>query len=1252
MLKMFMGSRGAARVGVESINVQFRVRYDRSSEEETVSILGNIPQLGENAVDKAIPMDYDAESGLWTFSCQIEKGTKFHYRYVVRNTSNGSEFSESGIYRGLTLGIEELSKFPKELRIEDKWQRYEKSQKVLPEESNNTCTIVTQSQVGPGDAQVDELFANRSEANAESSFFNSMLKEKVDSMTEELQNQNTRLTKEVQEMREKIKSFKSVEEECLRVKLENAQMQADAAEQEKKDQKKIKELEASKADLEKRLNDAENELQATRENVHQVSTQSRIAKAREESAVSNSETELAKVRAEVFVKDSTISSLENQLEDLRERNVDLEKENHRHLADVWKSRDAVQQIKKQLQEAETKLSGCNHELHHRNSQYRRLELDLQRQSEAAKRQENSLREEIQKNKDALNKANAQLQERDDTISTLREEIRQLKTDIKTQDRRTTLSRFSLGTSLREAQLDDNENEAESSEDLLLKVAGKDLGGGRCLPDAEKLQELLDADARAEQNSLALEESKKELESSKKALEEMKEKVSSLEDELQSWKDKYAKIQLENRQLFNQVLELKGNIRVFARVRPMLSKEQTEDEECPSIIAPESDSVVVHEKQTHHDGSSEERKTYRFDRVFGSQSTQEEVYDEVQGLVRSVVDGYTVCIFAYGQTGSGKTYTMQGTETEPGINSRALKDLFTLIENRSDVNSFEVSASMLEIYNESIYDLLAGSRPTEGNNSLTLRQHPKRGAYVEGLSSQKVEKLDDIEQVMETARKHRSVTTTSMNDVSSRSHMIMQVHVKGHNAVTGKTTHSTMYLVDLAGSERLKRSEADGKALKEAQHINKSLSALGNVMSSLQSHSSHIPYRDSKLTHLLMNALGGPNKALMVVQLSPTAESVQESVCSLNFASRTAKVELGRAVNGNELNSVSTSKLSKEVQTLRQKLSEAAEKEREARVSEKSAREKYEAQRAGIERERAAWSSERARLECEVQDLRHKLGKPGGDSSQASSGLGEQGQPKRSKTDHAPPRTPQTTSAKSSSSRFATCPSSSKRTRAAVSQYSQYNLRTPRSVKRKDEASTALKTSDVGNRPGRTATPRDKVTSTSRQPNPKRPPSSHGPSRRGDTSTLVKETAAMSSRKAAVKSSRTKEDSSRTKRMRTENEASTTASAQHDADQEAKTATVSNEEGKEATVNTTKRSESFAGDSDEGGDENHGPEDIKLITIEDGTSAKRYLTYDESRMQYQSPSTGKWRPGNQGRLPASPVEDQQEGAESSVPVDQL
>jgi chromosome segregation ATPase len=173
------------------------------------------------------------------------------------------------------------------------WQRYEKSQKVLSEESNNTCTIVTQSKVGPGDPQVDELFANRSEANAESSFFNSMLKEKVDSMTEELQNQNTRLTKEVQEMREKIKSFKSVEEECLRVKLENAQMQADAAEQEKKDQKKIKELEESKADLEKRLNEAEKELQATRENVHQVSTQSRIAKAREESAVSNSETELA-----------------------------------------------------------------------------------------------------------------------------------------------------------------------------------------------------------------------------------------------------------------------------------------------------------------------------------------------------------------------------------------------------------------------------------------------------------------------------------------------------------------------------------------------------------------------------------------------------------------------------------------------------------------------------------------------------------------------------------------------------------------------------------------------------------------------------------------------------------------------------------------------------------------------------------------------------------------------------------------------
>lgn len=905
----------------------------------------------------------------------------------------------------------------------------------------------------------------------------------------------------------------------------------------------------------------------------------------------------------MFVKESTISSLENQLEDIRERNVDLEKQNHRNLADAWKAKDSVQQMRKQLQEVESKLSGCNHELHHKNSQLRRVELDLQKQSESAKRQESVLKEEIKRWKEEASKVEKRVEERDQTIVSLKDEIHQLKGDMKKQDRRTTLSRFSLGTSLREAQIDDEECAAvdESSEDLLLKVAGKDLGGGRCLPDAEKLKELLDADSRAERNALALKESREEVHALKNSLEEIKNRYEALEQEVENWKDKYANIQVENRQLFNQVLELKGNIRVFARVRPLLEKEQFDDEEnVPSIVAPESDTVVVHEKMNHHDGAAEERKTFRFDRVFGSQSTQEEVYEEVQNLVRSVVDGYTVCIFAYGQTGSGKTYTMQGTESQPGINSRALNDLFGLIESRSDVNTFEVSTSMLEIYNESIYDLLAGSRPEGNGKSLALRQHPKHGAYVEGLTSQKVEKVEDIEVVMETARKHRSVSSTSMNDVSSRSHMIMQVHIKSHNSVTGKTNNSTMYLVDLAGSERLKRSEADGKALKEAQHINKSLSALGNVMSSLQTHSSHIPFRESKLTHLLMNALGGPNKALLVVQLSPIVSSVQESVCSLNFASRTAKVELGKAANGAELNSVFTSKLSKEVQALRQKLNEVMEKEREARVSEKSAREKYNAQRAGIERERTSWSDERARLECEVQELRAKLQKL------QNSEYIEKNDTQFRVGQSLPPKTPQTnvTKGSTSTSKFATCCSTSKKMNRAVSQYSQYNLRTPRSTKKPD---SVLQPIDAGNKSApRSRNTRPTVTSTSRQPNAKRPPSS----RPEGSSTLMKETAAMSHRKAAVNAQRTNEKPSGKKRVKRSSSNDNTGN-----------------DDRKAIVddNTSKpedRNASLGGSTDD--DENAGPDDVKLINIEDTTSTKRYLTYDESRMQYQSPSSGKWR----------------------------
>lgn len=190
-------------------------------------------------------------------------------------------------------GIEELSKFPKELKIKDQWQQYDKAQKVLHPETENTCTIVTQSQVGAGNPEVDVMFANRSETNADSSLFNTMVKEKVDSMTEELQSQNTRLTKEVQEMREKLQNYKSMEQECLRVKLENAQLQADAAEQEKKYEKQIADLQDARSDLARRLERAQKELRETTDNANQVSAQSRIAKAREESAVSTSETELA-----------------------------------------------------------------------------------------------------------------------------------------------------------------------------------------------------------------------------------------------------------------------------------------------------------------------------------------------------------------------------------------------------------------------------------------------------------------------------------------------------------------------------------------------------------------------------------------------------------------------------------------------------------------------------------------------------------------------------------------------------------------------------------------------------------------------------------------------------------------------------------------------------------------------------------------------------------------------------------------------
>ncbi|PNT75807.1 hypothetical protein BRADI_1g38040v3 [Brachypodium distachyon] len=350
-------------------------------------------------------------------------------------------------------------------------------------------------------------------------------------------------------------------------------------------------------------------------------------------------------------------------------------------------------------------------------------------------------------------------------------------------------------------------------------------------------------------------------------------------------EKYHATLEENRKLFNEVQELKGNIRVYCRIRPFLPREARKSSTI-EFIGDNGELSLANPAKVGKEGS----KLFKFNKVLGPIASQDEVFKDIQPLIRSVLDGYNVCIFAYGQTGSGKTYTMTGpeyaTEKELGVNFRALNDLFIISHNRRDTIMYEVNVQMIEIYNEQIHDLL-------GSNGI-LNASKLHGLAVPDATMRPVNSTADVIELMRTGLENRAVGATALNERSSRSHSVVTVHIQGVDLKSGATLHGALHLVDLAGSERVDRSAVTGDRLKEAQHINKSLSALGDVIFSLSQKTAHIPYRNSKLTQVLQSSLGGHAKTLMFVQINPEVSSFSETLSTLRFAERVSGVELGAA----------------------------------------------------------------------------------------------------------------------------------------------------------------------------------------------------------------------------------------------------------------------------------------------------------------------------------------------------------------------
>merc|ERR1711937_141588 len=345
-------------------------------------------------------------------------------------------------------------------------------------------------------------------------------------------------------------------------------------------------------------------------------------------------------------------------------------------------------------------------------------------------------------------------------------------------------------------------------------------------------------------------------------------------------------------MHNLIQELRGNVRVFARVRPFLPGDGVDDD-AVSCVVPKSETSL----KLMMDENGEKEYKFSYDRVFPPSAGQEAVFTEVSEFVQSALDGYNVCLFSYGQTGSGKTHTMQGSGNGPmrGIIPRAIEQVGDYkAQLEKDGWQYEMQVSFLEIYNETIRDLLRDDADSELKHEVKVNADGRR--YVSDITMTSLEPKDEeaVEAVMSQAAKHRSVAQTDMNAVSSRSHSVFTLHLTALNPKNRQALRGTLNLVDLAGSERLDRSNATGSRAKEAMAINKSLSSLTDVFVSIGKKAAHIPFRNSKLTYLLQPSLSGDGKTLMLSNLSPTELSTQESLCSLRFASQVNKCELGKA----------------------------------------------------------------------------------------------------------------------------------------------------------------------------------------------------------------------------------------------------------------------------------------------------------------------------------------------------------------------
>ncbi|KAF9344923.1 kinesin-like nuclear fusion protein [Mortierella sp. AD094] len=412
---------------------------------------------------------------------------------------------------------------------------------------------------------------------------------------------------------------------------------------------------------------------------------------------------------------------------------------------------------------------------------------------------------------------------------------------------------------------------------------------------------LESDNRA--LKMKIERTENTLAQRESTIETLERKLSESQMTVQELEQRIRQEETIRRRLHNTIQELKGNIRVFCRVRPVVRPEGASKTETTTALIKYPDQEgreIEFSHATESATGSQIEKTYpfTFDKVFQASSTQDDVFEEISQLVQSALDGYNVCIFAYGQTGSGKTHTMEGPLNADAKSMGMIpRSVMQIYENAKALESkgwvYTMEGQYVEIYNESINDLL-GNDGLESGKKHEIRHGPNGKTTITDITTVVLTSPEKVAALLKRAAHNRSVGSTQMNERSSRSHCVFTLRLSGNNTITEESSEGVLNLIDLAGSERLSQSGATGDRLRETQAINKSLSSLGDVIYAISNKDPHVPYRNSKLTYLLQNSLGGNSKTLMFVNISPLMSNFNETLCSLRFATKVNACTIGTA----------------------------------------------------------------------------------------------------------------------------------------------------------------------------------------------------------------------------------------------------------------------------------------------------------------------------------------------------------------------